>query len=51
MDLRDEDRLTTEELKEIHQADNAGGDCDCSFCREYRRRIKEDGKCQTTEKR
>lgn len=36
-----EDKLTLEDLREIHESDNAGGDCDCSYCREYRRRIKE----------
>lgn len=36
-----ESELTFEELREIHEIDNSGGDCDCSFCREYRRLVKE----------
>ena len=37
----DEDVLSNGELREIYESDNAGGDCDCSYCREYRRRLRD----------
>jgi len=43
---KDEDILSTGELREIYESDNAAGDCDCSFCREYRRRVKESKESQ-----
>jgi hypothetical protein len=37
----DPSEVLTSELKTIYENDNAGGDCDCSYCREYRERMAE----------
>jgi predicted amidophosphoribosyltransferase len=44
-EINELDKIPISELLKIYESDNMGGDCDCSYCREYRRRLE--GNCPT----